>query len=86
MNISLDDYKILILRDSSDFDVSYGAVMLNIKKHTIEEFQNTIYNARIKYEKEIEENGNDWEYIKEELVNFDYFEIDLDIVADSIYF
>ena len=86
MKIDLDNYSFVLLMDSSEPYVCYGAVMLNTKRHTIGEFQKAIIDASEKHEKDIEDNGCDWEYIKEELTNFDYFEIDYDFDNDYVVF
>jgi hypothetical protein len=52
-----------------------GAVYLN-KKHSIQDFQNAIYQAKEKRQEEINEYGDDWSFISEELDDFDYFEVD----------
>lgn len=76
MNINIEDYKIIEKKDCNTGE-NYGLIFLN-KKHTIEEFQNAIYKAKTKCYDLIQENGDDWFYIQQEIGNkFDYFEIDL---------
>lgn len=70
-----NNYTLIVLRDSYDKDNILGAVYLN-KKHSIQDFQNAIYKAKEKRADEINEYGDDWSFISEELDDFDYFEVD----------
>lgn len=64
-----------IKRDCYDEDKTLGMVYLN-NKHSIQDFQNAIYKARDKHSNEIYKYGNDWEYISQDLGDFDYIEVD----------
>ena len=77
------NYRLVALRDSYDNNDILGAVYLN-KKHNIQDFQNAIYKAKQKREKDISEFGDDWSYISEELTDFDYIEIETDLYEDSV--
>lgn len=81
----LDTYSLVLLKDCNEFNC-LGAVMLNTKEHTIDEFQGAINDAREKHAEDIELWGNDWEFIKEELTNFDYFELNYNDKADYVIF
>lgn len=85
MEDDLEFYSLVLLKDCNEFDC-LGAVMLNTKKHTIAEFQNAIFDAKEKHAKDIELYGNDWEYIAEELTNYDYFELNYDDNNDFVVF
>ena len=78
IKIDLDNDRLVNVRDSSE-KVFYGAFLLN-NKHSINDFQNAIYEARNKHEEEIEENGDDWVYIFGDKLfeNFDYIELSVD--------
>lgn len=67
-------YTLITLRDSYNNDNILGAVLLN-NKHNIQDFQNAIYKAKDKHSDEIYEYGNDWEYISQDLEDFDYIEV-----------
>lgn len=67
-------YTLITLRDSYNNDNVLGAVLLN-NKHSIQDFQNAIYKAKDKHSDEIYEYGNDWEYISQDLEDFDYIEV-----------
>lgn len=58
----LESYNIIRVKDSSESDVDYGCILLNTK-HTFDEFENEVYNSKNRHEKEIEEYGDDFEYI-----------------------
>lgn len=68
-----NNYRLVSLRDCVDLNKILGMVYLN-NKHSIQDFQNAIYNAKTKRAKDIYTYGDDWTYISEELdKNFDYF-------------
>ena len=77
MKINLNDYRIVELRDSYDNDNILGMILLN-NKHNIQDFQNAVNQAKEKRRKEIDEYGDDWTYISEELRDYDYIEIGAD--------
>lgn len=81
----LDIYSLVLLKDCNEFDC-LGAVMLNTQKHTIGEFQGAIDDAREKHYEDIQLWGNDWEFIKEELTNFDYIELNYNDKDDYVVF
>ena len=87
MNKVLDNYRLVALRDSCDYDNILGAVYLH-NKHSVKDFQDAIYKAKEKWQEEIYENGDDWVIISEELDRngFDYFEIDTNFYEDSVEF
>lgn len=70
-----ENYTLVSLVDCWDRDNVLGAIYLN-KKHSIQDFQNAIYDAKEKREEDINKYGDDWSYISEELGDFDYFEVD----------
>ena len=70
-----NNYTLVSLVDCWDRDNVLGAVYLN-EKHSIQDFQNAIYQAKEKRQEEINEYGDDWSFISEELDDFDYFEVD----------
>jgi len=74
MKIDLENYTIVELRDSYN-DYTLGTILLN-KKHTIKDFQDAIYKAKEKNHEKIMMYGNDWEYISEDLKDFDYIDMD----------
>lgn len=71
-----DNYNIVELRDCWD-DKPVSTIFLN-KKHSIDDFQDAINKSKEKHEEEISKYGNDWEYIEQELDDFDYMIIDFD--------
>jgi hypothetical protein len=80
-----NNYRLVALRDSCDYDNVLGAVYLN-NKHSIQDFQNAIYKAKEKREDDIYEFGDDWSIISEELEDFDYIEIGANFYEDSVEF
>lgn len=77
MKINLNDYRVVELRDSYDDDDILGMILLN-NKHSIQDFQNAVNQAKEKRREEIDEYGDDWNFISEELGYFDYIDIDSD--------
>lgn len=77
MKINLNDYRVVELRDSYDDDNILGMILLN-NKHSIQDFQNAVNQAKEKRREEIDEYGDDWAYISEELGDYDYIDIDSD--------
>lgn len=84
--VNLNDYQLLKLCDASDHREEYGFILLNITKHSIKDFQHAIYNAKQKHAEEIEIWGDDWEFIKSELSDFDYYELGFNSMHDYIDF
>lgn len=77
MKIDLNNYRVVELRDSYDDDTTLGMILLN-NKHSIQDFQNAVNQAKEKRREEIDEYGDDWTYISEELRDYDYIEIGAD--------
>ena len=80
--VNLDNYNLILVRDVENFN-GYGTqeddilrVILLNNKHSIEDFNKAIQHARMLEQENIEENGNDWEYILLHLDDFDFFELD----------
>lgn len=84
--VNLNDYHLLKMCDASDHSEECGFILLNTTKHSIEDFQNAIYNAKQKHAEDIELWGDDWEFIKSELSNFDYYELGFNAMRDYIDF
>lgn len=80
-----NDYRLVGLRDSCDYDSILGVVYLN-NKHSIQDFQNAIYKAKEKRQEEIYEFGEDWTIISQELGDFDYIETSANLYEDSVEF
>lgn len=80
-----NNYRLVALRDSCDYDNVLGAVYLN-NKHSLKDFQNAIYKAKKKRADEIYEFGEDWAIISEELEDFDYIETYSNLDEDSVEF
>ena len=78
MNIDLNKYKLCFLKDCNDGQI-YDLIALN-RKHKTKDFQDAINKAKEKHEKDIDECGNDWYWIEQELNDFDYY-----IVIENIY-
>lgn len=71
--INLDDYVLVNVCDCND-NQYYFSILLN-KKHSVDEFQNRIYELKDELAEEIEEYGDDWTKISEHLTDFDYIEL-----------
>jgi len=69
-----NNYTLIALRDCYNEDTIYGVIYLN-NKHSIQDFQNAINKAKEKRVDEIDEYGDDWSFISEELTDFDYIEV-----------
>ena len=74
MEIDLNNYRIVKIYDNYDWEIT-GALLLN-NKHNVEDFRKAIHKAKEKHEEDIYNYGFDWEYIEEELDNFDYYKFD----------
>lgn len=77
MVVDLSNYEVFTLRDVQDTEMIYNIILLN-KKHSAQEFQKAINNGKEKHAEEIGLWGCDWEYIKEELGDFDFIELSYD--------
>ena len=76
--MNIEDYRAVRISDCVNSNINYGIIMLN-NKHTIKEFQEVIYNIKIRYFKE----GNlDWKVddilADKELEQFDWFKLPSD--------
>lgn len=80
-----NNYRLVVLRDSCDYDNVLGAIYLN-NKHSIQDFQNAIYKAKEKRIDDIYEFGDDWTIISQELEKFDYIETSSNLIEDSVEF
>lgn len=74
--MNIENYKIIEQRDCNGGRV-LGFILLN-KKHSVNEFQKAIWNAKDKCKNLINKYGDDWYFISKEIRDkFDYFDIDL---------
>ena len=76
--MNIEDYRAIRIKDCGDCNVNYGIIMLN-NKHTIKEFQEVIYNIKIRY---FNEGDLDWQVddilADKELEQFDWFKLPSD--------
>ena len=76
--MNIEDYRAVRISDCVNCNINYGIIMLN-NKHTIKEFQEVIYNIKIRY---FNEGDLDWQVddilADKELEQFDWFEISCD--------
>lgn len=84
MNINLEKYYITQLKDYNNNTIDL-IILLN-KKHSINEFQKAINDAKDNHYEDIQENGDDWYYISQELENFDYIEIALNDFHNNVVY
>ena len=64
-----ENYRVISVKDLCYPDEDYGYMLLNVK-HTIGEFDTEVIDSKQRHKEEIEENGNDLEYIfGDELLN-----------------
>lgn len=71
----MENYRAIEIKDCCNSDISYGIIMLN-NKHSVKEFQNTIWEIKRKY-KQLDWQVND--ILEDELLNkFDWFELPSD--------
>lgn len=73
MDEIFEDYNLVDIQDWETGKTD-RTILLN-KKHSIEDFQDAIYKAKDNHEEERLTFGNDWDYISEDLEDFDYYEI-----------
>ncbi len=74
--ILLRDYNLILLRDSEDFNKILHAVLLECTEN-VDDFQDAINNAKEKHEEDIAKYGDDWQFISQELGDFDYIDLDV---------
>ena len=76
--MNIEDYRAVRISDCVNSNINYGIIMLN-NKHTIKEFQEVIYNIKIRY---LNEGDLDWQVddilADKELEQFDWFELPSD--------
>lgn len=62
LNKCLENYRVIGFKDLCESEDDYGIILLNAK-HTFKEFEEAIYDSRHRHEKDIQEYGDDFEYI-----------------------
>lgn len=76
--MNIEDYRAVRISDCVNCNINYGIIMLN-NKHTIKEFQEVIYNIKIRY---FNEGNLDWQVddilADKELEQFDWFKLPSD--------
>ena len=76
--MNIEDYRAVRISDCVNCNINYGIIMLN-NKHTIKEFQEVIYNIKIRY---FNEGDLDWQVddilADKELEQFEWFELPSD--------
>lgn len=76
--MNIEDYRAVRISDCVNSNISYGIIMLH-NKHTIKEFQEVIYNIKIRY---FNEGNLDWQVddilADKELEQFDWFKLPSD--------
>ena len=76
--MNIEDYRAVRISDCVNCNINYGIIMLN-NKHTIKEFQEVIYNIKIRY---FNEGDLDWQVddilADKELEQFDWFRLPSD--------
>lgn len=76
--MNIEDYRAVRISDCVNCNINYGIIMLN-NKHTIKEFQEVIYNIKIRY---FNEGDLDWQVddilADKELEQFDWFKLPSD--------
>ena len=76
--MNIEDYRAIRIKDCVNCNINYGIIMLN-NKHTIKEFQEVIYNIKIRY---FNEGNLDWQVddilADKELEQFDWFKLPSD--------
>lgn len=76
--MNIEDYRAVRISDCVNSNINYGIIMLN-NKHTIKEFQEVIYNIKIRY---FNEGDLDWQVddilADKELEQFDWFKLPSD--------
>ena len=76
--MNIEDYRAVRISDCVNCNINYGIIMLH-NKHTIKEFQEVIYNIKIRY---FNEGNLDWQVddilADKELEQFDWFKLPSD--------
>ena len=76
--MNIENYRAVRISDCVNCNINYGIIMLN-NKHTIKEFQEVIYNIKIRY---FNEGNLDWQVddilADKELEQFDWFKLPSD--------
>ena len=76
--MNIEDYRAVRISDCVNCNINYGIIMLH-NKHTIKEFQEVIYNIKIRY---FNEGDLDWQVddilADKELEQFDWFKLPSD--------
>ena len=76
--MNIEDYRAVRISDCVNCNINYGIIMLN-NKHTIKEFQEVIYNIKIR---DFNEGDLDWQVddilADKELEQFDWFKLPSD--------
>lgn len=76
--MNIEDYRAVRISDCVNSNINYGVIMLN-NKHTIKEFQEVIYNIKIRY---FNEGNLDWQVddilADKELEQFDWLKLPSD--------
>lgn len=81
LEIDIEEYNLFLLQGYGENKI-FRAILLH-NEEDANAFQDTIDEAKEKYEDEISKNGNDWEYISRDLAKFDYIDLD---VYDTLYY
>ena len=76
LEIDIENYNLILLRDSEDFNKILHAVLLECTEN-VDDFQDAINNAKVKHEEDIAKYGDDWQFISQELADFDYIDLDV---------
>ncbi len=75
---SESEYRAVKIIDASEPGVDYGIIMLN-KKHSVQDFQNAMWDAYKRNEEQIQEYGDDLSVVLGDIdPAFDWYEIDMD--------
>lgn len=73
--MKLDDYRVVLLTDSGDYDEIYETILLSYE-HTVDEFQTEIDRIKEEHKEEIQLNGDDWNIVKANISDkFDWQEL-----------
>ena len=73
-----EGYRAVEIVDASEPNTHYRTIMLN-KKHSVDDFQNAMWEARERNKEEIDEFGNDLEVVLGDIdPSFDWFELEDD--------
>lgn len=75
LEINVEDYNLILLEDCGYNSILHAVLLHN--EENVEAFQYAIYEAKEKHEEDIAKYGDDWEYISQELADFDYIDLDV---------